>query len=84
MVHLLFRIDIGFDPERGYAALLQDPRNQRQKGIRGNSIRQLLRRVHEEVALEEQKMRRFPLEHERDAQKSIITPGDGDPFFGQI
>src|SRR5262245_17826041 len=81
MIHHLFRVDIGFDPERGYGAVLIDPKHGRQKGIKGNSIRQLLRRVSEEIANEEQKMRRFPLEHEREATKSIITPNDGDPLF---
>lgn len=80
----MFRIDIAFDPDRGYAAVVLDVRNKREKGIKGNSIRQLLRRVHEVVAEEEQKMRRFPLEHERGAAPSIITPGNGDPLFGQI
>ena len=71
MIHLLFRVDIAYDPERGYAAVLTDVPMKRQKGIKGNSIRQLLRRVHEEVAKEEQQKRRFPLEQE---PRLIITP----------
>ena len=70
----MFRVDIGFNPDKGYGATVLDVANNRMKGIKGNSMRQLLRRVHEVVAEEEQKKRRFPLESE--AAKTIITPGD--------
>ena len=68
---LLFRIDIGYDPERGYAAVLSDVTGKRVKGVKGNSIRNLLRTVTREVCDAEQKMRRFPLEQE---PSRIITP----------
>lgn len=68
---LLFRIDIAFDPERGYAALLTDVRGERQKGVKGNSIRNLMRNVSQQICEEDQKQRRFPMEHER---SRIITP----------
>ena len=64
MVNVLFRLDIGYDPERGYAAVLVDVKNQRMKGIKGNSVRQLMRNISSVVAEEEQKMRSFPLEQE--------------------
>lgn len=70
-VHLLYRIDIGFDPEKGYAAVIADIKGERQKGVKGSSIRQLCRRIHEAVCDDESKKRHFPLEHER---SHIITP----------
>jgi hypothetical protein len=72
----MFRVDIGFDPERGYAAVLSDVRGERVKGVKGNSIRNLMRRVSQQICDEEQKQRHFPLEHER---SRIITP---DNFQG--
>ncbi len=68
---VMFRIDIGFDPERGYAAVLTDVLGERMKGIKGNSIRNLMRNVSQQICEEEQRRRRFPLEHERNR---IITP----------
>jgi hypothetical protein len=68
---VMFRIDIGFDADRGYAAVLTDVRNERMKGIKGNSIRNLMRNVSQQICEEEQRSRRFPLEHER---SRIITP----------
>jgi hypothetical protein len=68
---LLFRIDVGFDPDRGYAAVITDVLGERQKGIKGNSIRNLMRNVNQQVCETEQVHRRFPLEHER---SRIITP----------
>lgn len=70
-VHLLYRIDIGFSKERGYAAAITDVAGERQRGIKANSIRQLCRRLHEVICEDDQKKRRFPLEHER---SHIITP----------
>jgi hypothetical protein len=67
----MFRIDIGFDPGRGYAAVLSDVQGERMKGIKGNSIRNLMRNVAKEICEEEQRRRRFPLETER---ARIITP----------
>ena len=72
-VPVIFRIDIGFDPERGYAALVLDPQLQRQKGIRGNSIEQLMSRLRNVILEEARKKRNFPLEHE---PRMIITPQD--------
>lgn len=80
----MFRIDIGFSEGRGYAATVLDVANNRIKGIKGHSIRQLLRRVHEVVAEEEQKKRRFPLESEPASTRSIITPESNDPLFNGI
>lgn len=70
----MFRIDIGFDPDRGYAAVLLDIPGQKSKGVRGNSIRQLMRLVGQEICTTEQQKRRFPLEHERNEPPRIITP----------
>lgn len=69
--HILFRVDIGFDPDRGYAAVITDVRQNRQKGIKGNSIRNLCRNVHQVICEEDQKARHFPLEAEH---PRIITP----------
>ena len=68
---IMFKIAIGFDEGRGYAAVLHDCLDMKEKGIKGNSIRQLMRRVSQELCEEEQKKRRFPLEHER---SRIIVP----------
>ena len=70
-VRFLYRVDIGFEPERGFAAALADVTQNRTKGIKGNSIRQLMRNVSSAICEDEQKKRRFPLEHE---PKLIITP----------
>lgn len=73
---LLFRIDVGFDPDRGYAASVLDLANQRMKGIKGNSIQQITSRLRIVINEEMEKRRDFPLEHERSAQEPsrIITP----------
>lgn len=71
---LLFRIDIGFDPERGYGAALFDILNERSKGIRANSMQQLTSRLRNVLNEEAEKTRHFPLEHERDEPSRIITP----------
>lgn len=63
-VAVLYHIDVAFDTERGFAATLTDVGLRRMKGIKGHSIRQLMRRVSQEVCDDEQKKRRFPLEHE--------------------
>jgi len=72
---IMFRVDIGFDLDRGYAAIVADVHDRKMKGIKGNSIRQLMRRVSEVICEEEQKKRRFPLESEK---KLIITPDNGE------
>ena len=72
-VKLLFRVDIGFDEDRGYAAVLNDIPNQRMKGIKGNSPEQLISRIRN-VFLEEMRHKRdFPLESERGAPSQIIS-----------
>jgi hypothetical protein len=73
---LLFRVDVGFDPERGYAASVLDLQNQRMKGIRGNSIEQITSRLRNVINEEMQKRKQFPLEHERSSGEPsrIITP----------
>lgn len=83
-VRLLFRIDIGFDPHRGYAAAILDLQNHRQKGIRGNSAEQLMSRLRQELIQEMNKMKNFPLESEQGGNHNIIMPGDGDPLFEGI
>lgn len=70
-VALLFRIDIGFDEERGYAAVVLDVQGERQKGIRANSIEQLVSRMRNVLLEEIHKRKNFPLEAER---SRIITP----------
>lgn len=70
-VKFMYRADIGFEPGRGYAAALRDVSQNRLKGIKANSIRQLMRRISEAICEDEQKKRRFPLEHEAPV---IITP----------
>lgn len=67
----MYQVDIGFSAERGYAAVIKDVIGRKTKGVKGNSIRQLMRRVSEAIAEDEQKKRRFPLESEAPV---IITP----------
>ena len=62
--HLMYRLDIGFDETRGYAALVMDVREGKMKGIRGNSIEQIMSRIRRVILDEEGKRRRFPLESE--------------------
>ncbi len=71
---VLFRVDYGFDPERGYAASIIDAQSNKMKGIRANSIRQLSRLCHEAICEQESKRRRFPLEFQRAEPPRIITP----------
>ena len=73
---LLFRIDIGFDPERGYGCAVLDIINSRQKGIRANSIQQLTSRLRNVLNEEVEKRKQFPMEHEKAPQEPsrIITP----------
>ena len=71
---VLFRVDFGFDPERGYAAAISDAQAQKVKGIRANSIRELCRLCHQAICEAEQKRRRFPLEMEIKEPPRIITP----------
>ena len=80
MIHLLYRIDIGFDQERGYAAAILDLQDKKTKGLKASSIRQLCRQIHEAVCQDEQRKRRFPLESEAQSVSTLITPGNGDPF----
>lgn len=73
---LLFRIDIGFDPDRGYGAAVYDVQNERHKGIKGNSIQQITSRLRNVLNEEMEKRKQFPMEHERSVQEPsrIITP----------
>lgn len=75
---VMFRIDVGYNPELGYAAVVLDGLDKKQKGVKGNSIRQLMRRVSDAVCEEEQRKRRFPLEQDAPV---LITPESGDPLF---
>lgn len=72
---VLFRVDYGFDPERGYAAAIIDAQSKKTKGIRANSMRQLSRLCHEAICEAEGKRRRFPLEMEISEPPRIITNG---------
>lgn len=72
MVQLLFRIDIGFDENRGYACVVYDVKGERSKGIKGNSIQQLTSRLRNVLNEEMDKRRHFPLESE---PSRIITNG---------
>jgi hypothetical protein len=67
----MFRVDIGFDTDRGYGAAIYDVRGERHKGIKANNVRALMRLVSQAICEEEQRKRRFPLESEK---SSIITP----------
>ena len=70
---LMYRIDIALDPEKGYAALLFDATGEgRMKGLKGNSVKQLLSRISGVVIEEEGKRKHFPLESE---PSRIITNG---------
>lgn len=77
-VAFLFRIDIGLDNDRGYGATVTDVQLNRMKGIKANSMEQLMSRLRQVVLEEARKKRNFPLESE---QSRIITPGTGDPLF---
>lgn len=79
----MYRIDIGFDQARGYAAAIYDPLDRKAKGIKASNIRQLCRRIHEAICEDEQKKRRFPLESEAQSVQTIIAPGQ-DPLFDQL
>lgn len=68
---LMYRMDIGFDEGRGYAAIVMDAREEKMKGIRGASIEQLMSRIRRVIIDEEGKRRHFPLESEK---SRIIMP----------
>lgn len=80
-VQVLFRIDVGFSPDRGYAATIVDAQLGRMKGIKGNSPEQLISRVRNVFLEEMHKKRSFPLESEGASHNRIITPEDNDPLF---
>lgn len=70
-VSVMYRLEIGWSPTKGYGAVLVDIAGKKMKGIKGNSIRALMRNCSQVIAEEDQKRRRFPLEHE---PSRIITP----------
>jgi len=76
-VQNLYRIDIGFDANRGYAAVILDVQASVakqatvQKGIKGNSMEQVASRLRRVLIEEVHKRRNFPLESE---PSRIITP----------
>ena len=72
---LLFRIDVGFDPERGYAASVLDLQEQKMKGIRGNSIQQVTSRLRNALNEVMEKRKNFPLEHEKEPSRIIMPNG---------
>ena len=67
----MYRIDIGFSENRGYAAAVMDVRGKRTKGIKGNSPEQLMSRLRQELIEDMKKQKLFPLESE---PSRIITP----------
>ena len=71
--HFLYRIDIGFDEQKGYAAVIGDIRMNRMKGVKGNSVEQLMGRLRRVVIDEEGKRKHFPMEREEPSR--IITDG---------
>jgi hypothetical protein len=68
--HFMFRIDIGFNTEKGYGATVLDVKLNRIKGIKAASPEQLISRIRNVFLEEIRKKRDFPLEMER----NIITP----------
>jgi hypothetical protein len=81
-IHLLFRVDIGFSEDRGYACSVFDVPNQRMKGIKANSIEQLASRLRNVILEEGRKKRNFPLESE--PRSPIIMPESNDPLFKKV
>lgn len=75
-VDLMYRIDIGFNKDRGYAALIQD-RIGRVKGLKGASVEQLMSRLRHIIIDEEGRRKNFPVESEPAGQSRIITPNGG-------
>jgi len=73
---ILFRVDYGFDPERGYAGAIADAQSGKMKGVRANSMRQLCRLIHEAICEAESKRRRFPLEFESEPSRIILPNGN--------
>lgn len=74
MVHLIFRIDVGFDPQRGYGCAVLEimpDKSTRTKGIRANTPEQLASRLRKVLIEELNKRKDFPLEQE---PKLIISP----------
>lgn len=67
----MYRIDIGFSENRGYAAAVLNVRNGMSKGIRGNSPEQVMSRLRRELIEDMEKAKHFPLESE---PSRIITP----------
>jgi hypothetical protein len=70
----MFRIDLGFNPDKGYGATVLDVQENKIKGVKGHSIRGLMRNISAVIAEEDQKKRRFPTEV---GPKLIITPDGG-------
>jgi hypothetical protein len=69
----IFRIDIGFNTDKGYAATVLDVPQNRIKGIKAASPEQLISRIRN-VFLEQMRQKRdFPLESEKEPSR-IITP----------
>ena len=73
-VALIYRIDVGFSADRGYGCAVHDVLGQRTKGIRANSIEQLMSRLRNALIENEHKRKAFPLESE---PSRIITPDNG-------
>lgn len=74
-VILMYRVDIGFNPEKGYGAAVYDVLEEKQKGIRGHSIEQLASRLRHVLIEAEGRKRKFPLEH---GEPSRIITLNGD------
>jgi hypothetical protein len=70
---LMYRVDIGFDPERGYAAVIADVQLERMKSLRGASVEQLMSRLRHIIIDAEGERKHFPKEHGEPSR--IITNG---------
>ena len=73
-MNFMFRTDIGYDPGRGYAAVVLYVYLKREKHIKAKSIRELCREISKAICDEENRKRRFPLEQDAPI---IITPNGG-------
>jgi len=75
----LFRIDIGYEPQRGFIAVCQDIKANQTNAGKAHSIRELMRHVSQVICNQEQANRRFPLE----SGPAIIIPNKAEQnIFG--
>jgi hypothetical protein len=75
----IFRIDIGYEPGRGYIAVCQDVQANQTNMGKELSLRKLMRHVHEVITSREQERRRFPME----SGPAIVIPNKAEKdLFG--